>query len=109
MDATQTVTALGALAHKTRLAVFRMLVQTGQQGMTPSMLAQALQMPLPPLSFHLKELSHAGLIVARPEGRNIHYSADFGAMNALIAYLTENCCGGEACEVVAVGASCCAS
>lgn len=107
MDATQTVTALGALAHKTRLSVFRMLVQTGQQGMTPSMIAQTLEMPLPPLSFHLKELSHAGLIVARPEGRNIHYSADFSAMNELIAYLTENCCGGEACEVAPVGTNCC--
>jgi DNA-binding transcriptional ArsR family regulator len=107
MDATQTVKALSALAHKTRLSVFRMLVQAGKQGMTPSAIAQELAMPLPPLSFHLKELSHSGLIVARPEGRNIHYSADFSSMNELIAYLAENCCGGEACEVDRAAATCC--
>ncbi len=107
MDATQTVKALSALAHKTRLSVFRMLVQAGKQGMTPSAIAQKLEMPLPPLSFHLKELSHSGLIVARPEGRNIYYSADFSSMNELITYLTENCCGGEACEVDSAAVNCC--
>ncbi len=107
MDATQTVAALSALAHKTRLAVFRMLVQAGPTGMTPSAIAEKLDMPLPPLSFHLKELSHAGLVAAQREGRNIHYSANFEAMNELIAYLTENCCNGEACEVTAAAATCC--
>ncbi|WP_294766471.1 metalloregulator ArsR/SmtB family transcription factor [uncultured Rhodoferax sp.] len=107
MDAIQTVKALGALAHETRLSVFRMLVQAGPEGLTPSVIAETLEMPAPPLSFHLKELTQAGLIVARPEGRKIHYSANFTAMNELVGYLTENCCGGQVCEVDATGAACC--
>jgi ArsR family transcriptional regulator, arsenate/arsenite/antimonite-responsive transcriptional repressor len=107
MDAIQTVKALGALAHETRLSVFRMLVQAGPEGLTPGVIAETLEMPAPPLSFHLKELTQAGLIVARPEGRKIHYSANFTAMNELVGYLTENCCGGQVCEVDATGAACC--
>lgn len=99
MTAPQAVQALSALAHATRLAVFRMLVQAGAEGMTPSVIAETLDLPAPPLSFHLKELSIAGLIAARPEGRNIHYSANFASMNALIVYLTENCCNGAPCEL----------
>ena len=95
--ATQTVKALSALAHETRLAAFRMLVQAGPEGLTPSAIAEALGISGPPLSFHLKELSHAGLIAARPAGRNIYYSADFAAMRGLIAYLSDNCCGGASC------------
>ena len=107
MDATQTVKALAALAHETRLSVFRMLVKVGPEGLMPSVIAETLGMPSPPLSFHLKELTQAGLIVARPEGRKIYYSADFSAMSDLVAYLTENCCGGQACEVEAAGTACC--
>lgn len=101
MNASQTVKALGALAHETRLAVFRMLVQAGPDGLIPSAIAETLAIAASPLSFHLKELSHAGLIAARPDGRKIYYSANFAAMNALLAYLSENCCGGCACELSA--------
>jgi len=99
MDAKQTVTALGSLAHEVRLSVFRMLVQAGPNGLKPSFIAEELGIAAPPLSFHLKDLTNAGLITARPEGRNIHYSANFDVMNELIGYLTENCCDGEHCEV----------
>ena len=99
MTPTQTVKALAALAHETRLAVFRMLVQAGPDGLTPGAIAETLGIAASPLSFHLKELSHAGLITARPDGRKIYYSAHFAAMNELVAYLTDNCCGGVTCEV----------
>lgn len=98
MNATQTVKALSALAHEIRLGAFRMLVEAGPGGMTPSAMAEKLGITGPPLSFHLKELSHAGLIEARPQGRNIYYSANFSAMYELVAYLTDNCCGGASCE-----------
>lgn len=107
MDATQTVKALNALAHRTRLGAFKMLVQAGPPGMTPSAIAQELALAMPVLSFHLKELSHSGLVVVRRDGRNIHYSADFESTKQLIAYLTENCCGGEPCAVDAVATTCC--
>ncbi len=97
MTATQTVKALSALAHETRLAVFRMLVQAGPDGLTPSTIADTLGISGLPLSFHLKELSHAGLIEARPSGRNIYYSADFAVMRGLVTYLSDNCCGGASC------------
>lgn len=108
VTATQTVKALAALAHETRLAVFRMLVQAGPDGLTPGGIAETLAIAASPLSFHLKELSHAGLIAARPDGRKIYYSANFDAMQALLAYLTENCCGGAACAADALPAGCCA-
>lgn len=108
MTPTQTVKALAALAHETRLAVFRMLVQAGPEGLTPSALAEALEIAASPLSFHLKELSHAGLIAARPDGRKIYYSAEFAAMNGLVAYLTDNCCGGASCDTAPVATTCCA-
>ena len=101
MDPKQTVKALSALAHEVRLSAFRMLVQAGPDGLTPSFMAEALGIASPPLSFHLKELMHSGLIAARPDGRKIYYSANFTAMSELIAYLTENCCDGESCEVAA--------
>jgi len=107
MDTSQTVKALGSLAHETRLSVFRMLVQAGPSGLTPGHIAEVLGIGGPPLSFHLKELSHSGLISARPEGRNIYYTANFAMMNGLISYLTENCCGGDACEVMAEAQACC--
>lgn len=103
MDAKQTVKALSALAHEVRLSVFKMLVQAGPQGLTPSFIAEELGIAAPPLSFHIKELTHASLISARPDGRKIYYSANFIAMNELIGYLTENCCSGETCELVPSG------
>ena len=107
MTPTETVKALAALAHETRLAVFRMLVQAGPGGLTPSGIADTLGIAASPLSFHLKELTHAGLIAARPDGRKIYYSAHFAAMNDLIVYLTDNCCGGQACEATQPADVCC--
>ena len=92
MDSTTTLKALAALAQDTRLALFRLLVEQGPAGLTPGRIAEVLDVPPATLSFHLKELANAGLIRARQESRFIHYSADFEAMNGLIAYLTENCC-----------------
>lgn len=91
------VTRLAALAHGTRLALFRRLVQAGPSGLTPGELAAEFSLPPATLSFHLKDLMQAGLLLARHEGRFIHYAPDVGAMNALLGYLTENCCAGADC------------
>lgn len=91
------MTALSALAQSTRLSIFRLLVEAGPGGMAAGHIGESLRLAPATLSFHLKELSHAGLVDARHEGRFVIYSAQFGAMNALIQYLTENCCGGEPC------------
>jgi DNA-binding transcriptional ArsR family regulator len=93
------IVRLAALAQETRLAVFRLLVQKGPDGLCASDIQTRLGVPAPTLSFHLKELSQAGLLKSRQEGRFLYYAPNFKAMNALVAYLTENCCGGEACEV----------
>jgi ArsR family transcriptional regulator, arsenate/arsenite/antimonite-responsive transcriptional repressor len=92
VDSTTVLKALAALAQETRLALFRLLVEQGPSGLTPGRIADALHVPPATLSFHLKELTHAGLIDARQESRFIHYSANFAAMNDLVGYLTENCC-----------------
>jgi DNA-binding transcriptional ArsR family regulator len=97
MKSTDAVARLAALAQETRLALFRRLVQTGPQGLTPGELAAEFGLPPATLSFHLKELSQAGLLGARQEGRFIHYSVSFAVMDELIGYLTENCCGGQPC------------
>ena len=97
MDNKHAVAALAALAHASRLAVFRLLVEAGPEGLAASRISDALKMPASSLSFHLKELSHAGLIAARQDGRFVIYSASFGAMNALVNFLTDNCCGGTPC------------
>ena len=92
---------MAALAQETRLAVFRLLVEQGPEGLTPGVIAERLDLAPATLSFHLKELANAGLIRARQESRFIHYSADFDAMNALVGYLTENCCRASGgCEAV---------
>ena len=91
------VKSLAALAHESRLQVFKSLVVAGPQGLTPGALAENIPIPPATLSFHLKELSNAGLITNVREGRNLHYSADFQHMNQLLEYLTENCCQGQAC------------
>jgi len=98
MDTKQTLAALAALAQESRLAVFRLLVQTGPDGMAASKIGERLDIAPSSLSFHLKELAHAGLIVSRHEGRFVIYSADTAAMNGLIDFLTENCCGGVSCK-----------
>jgi len=98
MNEDQTVLALGALAHAQRLRVFRALVVAGLGGLTPSVLADQLGVARNTLSFHLKELSHAGLVTVEQQGRNLIYRADFSQMNALLGYLTEHCCQGAPCE-----------
>lgn len=93
------VEKLGALAQESRLAVFRLLVQKGPEGLCAGDIAARLKIPAPTLSFHLKELSRAGLLKARPDGRHVYYSPDFKAMKDLLGYLTEHCCEGMPCEV----------
>lgn len=92
METNQAITALTALGHPTRLAVFRLLVVAGPNGRVAGEIAEALAVPGATLSFHLKELVHAGLIGGESRGRNVCYRANFDAMNALVAYLTHNCC-----------------
>lgn len=99
MNEEQTVTALSALAHTQRLRVFRALVVAGTGGLTPSVLADQLGTARNALSFHLKELAHAGLVTIEQCGRNLIYRADFARMNGLLGYLTEHCCQGEDCEI----------
>jgi ArsR family transcriptional regulator, arsenate/arsenite/antimonite-responsive transcriptional repressor len=93
MDATKAVAALGAVAHEHRLAVYRMLVERGPQGLAAGEIAERLGLPPSSLTFHLQQLHHAGLVTQRRLGRQLIYAADFAAMNGLIAFLTENCCG----------------
>jgi ArsR family transcriptional regulator len=98
MIAADVVAALSALAQDTRLALFRLLVQAGPQGLSAGAIGTTLGVPASSLSFHLAQLGHAGLITQRRLGRHLFYAAEFAAMNALMAYLTENCCGrGASC------------
>ena len=97
MESKGIVAALAALAQESRLSAFRLLVQTGPQGLAASKIAEHLGIVPSSLSFHLKELSHAGLVVARQEGRFVIYSANFDTMNRVLAFLTENCCEGIGC------------
>ena len=97
MDTKTVLAALAALAQESRLSAFRLLVQTGPQGLAASKIAEQLGIAPSSLSFHLKELAHAGLVVARQDGRFVIYSANFDTMNGLLAFLTDNCCGGAPC------------
>ena len=90
--------ALAALAQDTRLAIYRLLVQAGKDGLSVGTIAEKLDLPGATLSFHLKELAHAALVEARQDGRFIYYSANYARMNDLLAYLTENCCRGGSCD-----------
>jgi ArsR family transcriptional regulator, arsenate/arsenite/antimonite-responsive transcriptional repressor len=103
MKQKEAIRALSALASEARLAVYRLLVRRGPEGYTPSELAGRLDLPAPTLSFHLKGLVQAGLVVSRREARNLFYRPNFAHMNALVGFLTENCCslGDRAC-----GATC---
>ena len=97
MQTQSALAALAALAQESRLAIFRLLVQAGPDGLAASKIAGHLAIAPSSLSFHLKELSHAQLVTARQEGRFIIYAAQMDSMNALIGFLTENCCGGAPC------------
>jgi DNA-binding transcriptional ArsR family regulator len=97
MDTKAAVLSLAALAQDSRLEVFRLLVQAGPEGLAAGEIAERLGLPASTLSFHVKALSQAGLVESRQESRFIYYSARFAAMNDLIAFLGENCCGGRAC------------
>ena len=93
------IVALAALAQESRLAVFRLLVQAGPQGMAATKIAEALAIAPSSLSFHLKELAYANLVTASKAGRSIIYAANYAGMNGLLAFLTENCCAGARCCV----------
>ena len=98
MEAAKVIRALGAMAQEHRLAAYRLLVQAGPGGMPAGALAEALGVPASSMSFHLAQLANAGLVTQRRQSRSIIYAADYAAMNGLMAYLTENCCQGQACS-----------
>lgn len=95
MKPAQVVKALGALAQPTRLAIYRLLVEQGPEGLAAGEVAARLKAAPATLSFHFRTLSHAGLVESRQEGRFVYYSANFSVMNSMVDYLTENCCGGD--------------
>lgn len=107
MNTKSAVAALAALAQETRLAVYRLLVQQGPSGMAAGEIAAAVKTSPATLSFHMKELAHAGLVTARQEGRFVYYAAQFAAMNELLAYLTENCCAADGGPSACAPASAC--
>jgi ArsR family transcriptional regulator len=100
METKSAISALAALAQDVRLAIFRLLVQVGPEGMAASKIGAHLGIPPSSLSFHLKELTHAQLIAPKHAGRFVIYAASFETMNGLIGFLTENCCGGNPCSPV---------
>ena len=99
IDQQTTLRSLAALAQAHRLQTFRALVAVGPDGLTPGAIAEQIGASNSALSFHLKELMHAGMVTCEPRGRNLIYRANFAQMNALLGYLTEHCCQGAACEV----------
>ena len=98
MESTNAVTALGALAQETRLAIFRLLVEAGPTGLAVGEIGASVKAAPATLSFHLKELANAGLLASRQDGRYIYYSANYAQMNALIGFLTDNCCARDGCR-----------
>jgi len=107
METSKVIIALAALAQETRLAVYRLLVEHAPDGMPAGQVAERLKIPAPSLSFHLKELTHSGLVTQERAGRNLIYRAAFDRMNAVLGYLTENCCQGAGCAVEPRAESCC--
>src|SRR5271163_3505172 len=103
MEKSDVIAALAALAQETRLDIFRLLVETGSEGVSAGRIGEQFGIPSATLSFHLNQMRHAGLVTSRRESRSIIYMADYEAMNELMAYLTDNCCSGhpELCKVVA--------
>lgn len=105
MESNKAVAALAALAHEGRLEIYRRLVEAGPRGLTVGEIAAKLGMPGATLSFHLSQLKHAGLVIARRDGRQLIQTADFERMTALVGYLTENCCAGSDCAPACTPAS----
>jgi ArsR family transcriptional regulator, arsenate/arsenite/antimonite-responsive transcriptional repressor len=97
MDTNQVVQSLGALAHEHRLAIYRLLVERGPEGLSAGAIGEGVGLAPSSLTFHLQNLQRAGLLVQRRESRNLMYSVDFDAMNALVGYLTDNCCVASSC------------
>lgn len=109
MEANETqsaVNALSALAQEHRLAIFRLLVQAGRNGLPAGQIAKKLDMPASSLSFHLSHLKNGGVVSDERDGRSIIYRADFSAMNRLMAFLLENCCEGDGCASTDAAATC---
>lgn len=106
MNTLQAVPVLAALAQPTRLDLFRLLVQAGEPGLAAGALSTALQISPSALSFHLKEMLHAGLVEATPQGRFVIYRANYAVMNALLDFLTENCCQGADCSTSGLTTAC---
>lgn len=102
VETNSVLSALTGLAQETRLALFRLLVEQGPEGLAAGAIAEKLGLANATLSFHLKEMAHADLIKARQVGRFIYYSANYTTMNDLIAYLTENCCRGVSCDIACI-------
>jgi ArsR family transcriptional regulator, arsenate/arsenite/antimonite-responsive transcriptional repressor len=101
METTQAIQALSALAQESRLAIFRLLIRQGPSGLAAGAIGEKLDLPPATLSFHLAGLVRAGLAQGRQDGRFVYYSANFENMNGLVAFLTENCCGGASCAPAA--------
>jgi DNA-binding transcriptional ArsR family regulator len=97
MEMTQAIDALAALAQGSRLAAYRLLVEAGSEGLPAGVIGEKLDLPPATLSFHLAHLTRTGLVRSRQDGRFVIYSANFDNMNALVGFLTENCCGGKSC------------
>jgi DNA-binding transcriptional ArsR family regulator len=98
METERVVVALESLAQQSRLGIFRLLVEAGPDGLPAGQIAEQMALPAATLSFHLSQLKHSGLLACRREGRSLIYSADFAAMNDLVGFLTDNCCGGDAAQ-----------
>ena len=105
METSQAIDALAALAQRSRLAIFRLLMEAGPEGLAAGVIGEKLELPPATLSFHMAHLVRAGLVQVRQAGRFMIYSANFETMNALVAYLTDNCCGGASCAPVSRVAS----
>jgi ArsR family transcriptional regulator len=101
METSQVIDALAALAQSSRLAIYRLLVGRGPEGLPAGAIAEKLDLPAATLSFHLAHLARASLVQGRQDGRFVIYSANFQSMNALVGFLTDNCCGGASCAPVA--------
>jgi DNA-binding transcriptional ArsR family regulator len=97
MDTDKAIDALGALAQRSRLAIFKLLVEAGPEGLAAGLIGERLDLPPPTLSFHLAHLARAGLLKQQQAGRFVIYSTNFETMNELVDYLTENCCSGASC------------